>query len=220
MSAPRRALVLDDLAASRRWLRAALEQAYPGIIVLEADCLAAAESMLVPPPDLALIDLGLPDGSGVQMIEKLSASGATLCVVATIFDDDAHLFPALRAGAQGYVLKDMPPAELVDMLRGIADGQPPLSSSIARRLLRHFGPTLVSAAAPDVEAEKLTQREKSVLQLIGKGLTVVQAASALDLSRHTCAGYVKDIYRKLRVSSRAEAALAATRMGLVGREAR
>lgn len=208
--------------ASRRWLRAALEQAYPGIEVIEAASLADADARLAPPcaaVDLALIDLGLPDGSGVRMIEQLCATGSTLCVVATIFDDDAHLFPALRAGAQGYVLKDMSQQDLATMLLGIAEGQPPLSPSIARRLLRHFGPT-VPAAAPEAGTDKLTEREKSVLQLIGKGLTVIEAASALDLSRHTCAGYVKDIYRKLRVSSRAEAALAATRMGLVGREAR
>lgn len=217
MSAPASALVVDDLVPSRRWLRAALGQAYPGIAVREASNVAEAMALLDPPPDLALVDLGLPDGSGVQVIERL-AGGSTLCVVATVFDDDAHLFPALRAGAQGYVLKDMSHDELAQRLRGIAEGQPPLSASIARRLLRHFGPGL---AAPQAEPEAtLTEREKSVLQLIGKGLTVAEAAAALSLSRNTCAGYVKEIYRKLRVSSRAEAALAATRMGLVGTDAR
>lgn len=217
MSAPRRALVLDDLAATRDWLAAALDQAFPGIGIDQAGSLAEAGAALADPPDLALVDLGLPDGSGVQFIERLRASGAaTLCVVATVFDDDAHLFPALRAGAHGYVLKDQSRLDLADMLQGIADGRPPLSPSIARRLLRHFGP-LPAPAEP--ETERLTQREKDVLRLIGKGLTVNEAASALELSRHTCAGYVKDIYRKLRVTSRAEATLAATRMGLVGRDA-
>ncbi len=218
MSVPVSALVVDDLAASRRWLRAALAQAYPGIEVREAASVAEALAQIAPPPGIALIDLGLPDGSGLQVIERL-AGGQTLCVVATVFDDDAHLFPALRAGAQGYVLKDMAHEDLAEMLRGIAAGQPPLSASIARRLLRHFGPALASAPA-EQDAAALTEREKSVLQLIGKGFTVAEAAAALSLSRNTCAGYVKDIYRKLRVSSRAEAALAATRMGLVGPDAR
>lgn len=218
MSAPRTALVLDDLAASRRWLCAALRQAYPQIAIVEAGSLAEAGAM-IGAPDLALIDLGLPDGSGVRMIEKLSA-GRTLCVVATVFDDDAHLFPALRAGAQGYVLKDQSQQDLAAMLLGIADGQPPLSPSIARRLLRHFGPVGPPPAADESgDLDRLTRREKGVLQLIGKGLTVAEAAAALELSRNTCAGYVKDIYRKLRVSSRAEAALAATRLGLVDRDA-
>jgi len=217
VSALQRALILDDLAASRRWLRAALEQAHPGIEIAEAASLAEAAGCIEPAPELALIDLGLGDGSGVSMIERLAAKG-TLCIVATIFDDDAHLFPALRAGAQGYVLKDMPQDELVEGLRRIEDGQPPLSPSIARRLLRHFGPSLPAPA--EHESERLTEREKSVLQLIGKGLTVSEAAQTLSLTRNTCAGYVKDIYRKLRVSSRAEATLAATRLGLVGRDAR
>lgn len=222
MTGPRLALVLDDLAASRVWLRTALEQAYPGIRVLQAGSLAEAGAVLDETPDLALIDLGLPDGSGVQMIERLAAGGATLCIVATVFDDDAHLFPALRAGAQGYVLKDQSHEDLASMLLGIAEGQPPLSPSIARRLLRHFGPLPAAPAGPTAEdaGERLTEREKQVLQLIGKGLTVAEAAAALALTRNTCAGYVKDIYRKLRVSSRAEATLAATRLGLVGRDAR
>jgi DNA-binding NarL/FixJ family response regulator len=219
MSSPRRALVLDELAASRAWLRAAVEQAFPGILVVEADSLRQAQTVLTPTPDLALIDLGLPDGSGIELIERLRAEDAgTLCVVATVFDDDAHLFPALHAGAQGYVLKDLSHEDLAAMLRGIVQGQPPLSASIARRLLRHFGPVAVVDARVDDDCETLTAREKDVLQLIGKGLTVAEAAAALVLSRHTCAGYVKDIYRKLRVGSRAEAALAATRLGLVGRE--
>lgn len=216
MSLPTRALVLDDLAASRAWLRGAVEQAFPGIDLVEAASLAQARAQMPPAPELALIDLGLPDGSGIELIEQLRAGGPCLCVVATVFDDDAHLFPALRAGARGYVLKDLSQQDLAAMLRGIADGQPPLSPSIARRLLRHFGPV---ATQPSVEPVHLTAREKDVLQLIGKGLTVAEAASALSLSRHTCAGYVKDIYRKLSVGSRAEAALAATRLGLVGPDA-
>jgi DNA-binding NarL/FixJ family response regulator len=138
-------------------------------------------------------------------------------VVATVFDDDAHLFPALRAGAQGYVLKDQSREQLADMLRGIVAGQPPLSPSIARRLLRQFRTVADVAAAP---AESLTAREREVLGLIGKGLTVPATAQALGISRHTCVGYVKEIYRKLEVGSRAEATLAASRLGLVDAQAR
>src|SRR5690606_8526461 len=127
------------------------------------------------------------------------------CVVATVFDDDAHLFPALRAGAQGYVLKDRDRATLADMLRGIVSGQPPLSSSIARRLLRHFQPM----PAEPQDGVPLTPRETEVLQLTAKGLTLNEVAQALQLSRHTVSGYLKDIYRKLSVGTRAEAALEA-----------
>lgn len=213
MTTPTSALVVDDLAGSRDWLQRALQLAFPGIVVTQAATLAEALQCIAQPPPLALIDLGLPDGSGVQLIEALRAKAApTLCVVATVFDDDAHLFPALRAGAEGYVLKDQSHEALAEMLRGIAAGQPPLSPSIARRLLRHFQPA--PAAAVD-EAEALTGRETDVLRLIAKGLTVGEAAGLLDLSRHTVAGYLKTIYRKLSVNSRAEAALEATRRGLV-----
>lgn len=203
------ALVVDDLASSRDWLARALNLAFPEICITQAGSLAEALHCEVPP--LALIDLGLPDGSGVSLIERLHPQG-TLCVVATVFDDDAHLFPALRAGAQGYVLKDQTPEALAVMLSGIAEGQPPLSPSIARRLLRHFQPISISS----VETA-LTAREIDVLRLIAKGLTVVESAELLVLSRHTVAGYLKDIYRKLAVTSRAEATLEAARLGLVPR---
>ena len=210
MSGFARALVVDDLASSRDWLARAAALAFPGIAVTPAASLAEALAACEPPPPLALVDLGLPDGSGVALIERLHPLG-TLCVVATVFDDDAHLFPALHAGAQGYVLKDQTPESLAAMLAGIAAGQPPLSPSIARRLLRHFQP-----AAPAQAAEPaLTARESDVLRLIAKGLSVAEVACMLELSRHTVAGYLKDIYRKLSVGSRAEAALEAMRRGLV-----
>lgn len=218
-----RVLVLDDLAASRAWLSAAAKAAFPAAAVVEAGTVAQALGLLQPAPDLALVDLGLPDGSGIEVIAALRGAGAaTVCVVATVFDDDAHLFPALRAGAQGYVLKDQSREPLAAMLLGIVDGQPPLSPSIARRLLRQFqaAPPAAAGAPGEDDQEALTAREREVLGLIGKGLTVPAVAQALGLSRHTCAGYVKDIYRKLQVGSRAEATLAATRLGLVGRDAR
>lgn len=200
------ALVVDDLAPSRDWLAQALQLAYPGIAVARAATLRAALALADPAPPIALIDLGLPDGSGVQLIEKLGPAG-TLCIVATVFDDDAHLFPALRAGAQGYLLKDQPPQAIAAALAGIAQGQPPLSPSIARRLLKHFQPVQ--------EEPPLRPREIDVLRLTAKGLTLAEVAEVLQLSRHTVSGYLKDIYRKLSVTNRAEAALEAARRGLV-----
>ena len=205
-----RALVVDDLESSRDWLSRALAKAFPGIQIAVAASLAEAQMHVDASPPLALIDLGLPDGSGIRLIEKLHPQG-TLCIVATVFDDDAHLFPALHAGAQGYVLKDQSTENLAEMLNGIAAGQPPLSPSIARRLLRHFQP-----AEPDISEPALTARETDVLRLIAKGHTVAEVGGLLGLSRHTAAGYLKDVYRKLSVSSRAEATLVATRRGLVG----
>ena len=211
MNAYSRALIVDDLPSSRDWLARALHLAFPGIAIAHAASLTEASHLIEPAPPLALIDLGLPDGSGVQLIERLHKH--TLCIVATVIDDDAHLFPALRAGAQGYVLKDQTPDALADMLRGIAAGQPPLSPSIARRLLRHFT-AAPKPALPLIDSD-LTPRETDVLRLTAKGLTRQEVAQMLQLSTHTVAGYLKDIYRKLSIGNRAEATLEAARRGLV-----
>ena len=204
-------LIVDDHPDALAWLSAATTNAFADIEILEAYDLRSALTLITnTPPDLAIIDLGLPDGSGVELIEYLNREHPqTYKIVATVFGDDKHLFDALRAGAQGYVLKDETPTEMSKMLTGIAAGQPPLSASIARRLLNHFN---VHADAPKV---KLTDREKEVLTLLAKGYTVKRVAELLHITRNTAAGYVKDIYRKLNVSNRAEATLAASRQGLV-----
>lgn len=209
---PRSALILDDLPACIAWLRQALERAFPGIVIATAASLAEARSRLaeLPALDLALVDLGLPDGDGTTLIPRIRQQRPeVVTVVTTVFDDDAHLFPALSAGAAGYLLKDEAVDALAQRLRGIVEGQPPLSPSIARRLLRHFQPP------PAPATQSLSPRESEVLRLIAKGYSVPEAAELLGLTKHTVAGYVKDIYRKLDVGSRAEATLEASRRGLI-----
>ena len=214
-SAPQSALIVEDLPSASAWLAAALADAFPGIATREAPDLAAARAAIAAagPPDLAIVDLGLPDGSGVDLIRHLTRTApATQCVVATIFNDDVHLFPALRAGAAGYLLKDQPRERIVSALRGIVAGEPPLSPAIARRLLQMFAPAEVADDQP------LTPRERECLMLIAKGLKVADVAVQLGVTRNTAATYVKSIYRKLDVSSRAEAALEAVRLGLAKAE--
>lgn len=205
-------LIVEDLAENRHWLTQTLEQGFPGMVVHCTASVAEARAWLAHhAPDIALIDLGLPDGSGIELIELLNQrSPQTLSIVATIYDDDAHLFPALRAGARGYILKDQGREEAARLLQGIAAGQPPLSPSIARKILASF-----LTATPKLEYPTLTPRESEVLRLISKGMTLTETAKLLQLSRHTVDGYVKEIYRKLNVSSRAEAALTAHTLGLV-----
>lgn len=226
MSAPDPILLVEDLAHCRAWLVQALQAAFPQARIETADSVAAGLAALVSAPRLAVVDLGLPDGSGMKVIEALHQRLPDChVVVSSVFDDDAHLFGALRAGATGYVLKDEPVDALASMLRGIVAGQPPLSASIARRLLRHFSaprpavawPAIPPAADSSAEeaAESLTQRETEVLKLSAKGYSGPQIAELLSISRHTVSGYLKDIYRKLRISSRAEATLEAARRGYV-----
>lgn len=204
-------LVVDDHADARRWLVQALQDAFPGILINDAHDLASAHAAItVQHPDIAVIDLGLPDGSGVELIRALHHEESPCYkIVSTMFGDDGHLFEALRAGAEGYVLKDEARSQLADLLRGIVDDQPPLSASIARRLLHHFHEPV------DEEIVRLTEREHEVLTLIAKGYTVKKVAGLLDISVNTTAGYVKNIYRKLNISSRAEATLEASRLGLI-----
>lgn len=214
---PEQVLIVDDHAGARRWLSESVARAFPSAHCSVAATLAegrlAAQRQAF---DLALLDLNLPDGSGLQLMAPLRMrQPAVLCVVATIYDDDEHLFEALRQGAAGYVLKEQSREQLADMLRGLVAGQPPLSPAIARRLMRQFSQAApLSPPRADAALPTLTPRERETLGLIGKGYSVAQAASALDISNHTAHDHVRNIYRKLAIGSRAEAALVARELGL------
>lgn len=209
---PRQALVVDDDPQARAWLRGALDEAFTGIRISEATGVIAAFKHLEQQPcDLLLLDIGLPDGSGLKVLEWLrTQTQKPVCIISTVFDDDQHLFYGLCLGAQGYVLKDESWDAMAGMLRDLLDGRPPLSPSVARRMLDHF-----HASPPPVEVKALSAREKEILQLIAKGCSVTRVAELVQLSRFTVQDHVKSIYQKLEVSSRAEALMLATRLGLV-----
>ena len=209
------ALIVEDIPETRTWMGRILALAFPGIAVRAAATLEGARRLLDDPLDLALIDLNLPDGFGAEFIVEVKGRfPAAVCVVATTFDDDEHLFPSLQAGADGYLLKDMTVEQIQNLLLGIQRGIPPLSPAVAQRLLGHF-----RAPLPTVPSRpELTPREQETLALIAKGLSIKEAAAILDLSQHTVGGYVKEIYRKLGIGSRAEAALEASRMGLFAKD--
>jgi DNA-binding NarL/FixJ family response regulator len=190
---------------------------------------------------LILVDLELPDGNGVDLLAELAHYPATK-IVTTLYSDDEHLFPALQRGADGYLLKEDRFEVLVEELQKIVRGQPPLSPAIARRLLTHFRagsagsgtsfgaaagnhvaplsglsssrPMPLANSAP-VAQDRLTPRESEVLTYISKGLTIKEIASLMGIKWFTVNDHIKAIYRKLNVSSRAEAAVLASRQGLV-----
>lgn len=207
-------LVVEDIPATRLWLGEALARAFPGISIESAGSRTAALDLVARRSfEVALVDLDLPDGSGLDVIAALRRhSPGAAAVVTTIFDDDAHVFPAMQAGAQGYLLKEQPRAQFIAGLQGILQGSPPLSPAIARRMIAHFNAAGRPGADPEIA---LTPRETEVLRLVAKGYTQPEIAGHLGLSRHTVVDHVKSLYRKLNVSSRAEAALEATRRGLV-----
>ncbi|WP_295641960.1 response regulator transcription factor [uncultured Methylibium sp.] len=193
-----------------------------------------------PPPGsepfkLVLVDLELPDGNGLELLTEMAGHGATK-IVTTLYSDDDHLFPALQCGADGYLLKEDRFEVLVEELQKIVRGQPPLSPAIARRLLSHFrlsdsGSMPLDAPiapgdfqparsiAPPVYAEpdheRLTPRETEVLTYLSKGFTIKEIAGLMGIKWFTVNDHIKAIYRKLNVSSRAEAAVLASKQGLV-----
>jgi len=211
-------LLLEDLPEIRAWLKVLIQQVFPDAQISESarvhDALGLVSALKF---DLALVDLGLPDGSGVDVVSALREQQPDCqSVVVTIHDDDEHLFPALQAGAFGYVLKEQARELIAEQLSRMSQGEPPLSPSIARRVIAYFA----AQAKPQKDTiphVQLTDRENEVLLRVAKGFTLPEIGVQLNLSRHTIADYVKQIYRKLNVSSRAEAALEAQRLGLFGR---
>ena len=211
-------LIIEDHLETRGWLSRIVTDTFPETVVDEAGTLEQArEQVSANIYNLALVDLSLPDGSGIRLLEELQhRCPDTFLVVTTIFDDDQHLFDSLRAGASGYLLKDQPARVIAEALAGIASGKPPLTPAIARRILRHF-------QQPEVRSDprpSLSDRELEVLALLAKGMARNDIARLLDISANTAAGHIKSIYRKLNVSGRAEATLEAVQMGLIPQQQR
>ena len=217
MAADRQILVVEDLVPLRAALAARAMAIFGVSRIGEAGSLAEARAWLaaerdIDVPLIALIDLGLPDGSGDQLIKQLSADSNAACIVTTVFEDDGNVMRALGAGAQGYLVKSEDMAVIEERLRGLERGEVAVSPQIARRLLERF--RVVQPALEEAEVA-LTQRETDVLRVIGRGLTIPEAAHALEIGAHTVGTHVKNIYRKLNIASRAEAAIEAARRGLV-----
>ncbi|MCC5809099.1 MAG: response regulator transcription factor [Ectothiorhodospiraceae bacterium] len=216
----RNVLVLEDHPDTRGWLCLITEQAMGPVAITEAATLEQARHALTRRHfNLALVDISLPDGSGISLIQEMRQSTPeTFIVVVSIFDDDEHLFQALHAGASGYLLKDQADSKLVEQLKGIANGSPPLSPGIARRILRHFQdnpPESQSAESAQTASHLLSEREIEVLGLLAKGMNRGDIGRLLGISVNTAAVHVKSIYRKLNVSGRAEATLEAINLGIV-----
>jgi two-component system nitrate/nitrite response regulator NarL len=242
-------LIVEDNPVARSFLCRVVRESFSDTLVItEAGDLEAARRVLGlrgPPVDhvssepfkLALVDLELPDGNGMELLSELAQYPATK-IVTTLYSDDDHLFPALQCGADGYLLKEDRFEVLVEELQKIVRGQPPLSPAIARRLLGHFrqGPGGVApsneplapsgfqssrAAQPErtpvapLDHERLTPRESEVLTYLSKGFTIKEIASLMNIKWFTVNDHIKSIYKKLNVSSRAEAAVLASKQGLV-----
>ncbi|MBV7536349.1 response regulator transcription factor [Duganella sp. sic0402] len=172
-----------------------------------------------PPADVLLVDLGLPDGSGIEVIRAAAQLWPSCNImVSTNFGDETHVMRSIEAGAAGYLLKDSSPSKMSDEIRSLAKGGSPISPIIARQVLARFRntPTEPAASPPDEHAPPLlSQREKEVLDFITKGFTVHEIANLMQLSHFTVRTFVRRIYSKLKVTSKAEAIYEARTQGLL-----
>ena len=206
-----RVLLADDHAVVRQGLRTFLDLQDDIEVVAEAgDGEVAVDAARRTDPDVILLDLVMPRLDGVGALKRLRDTRARV-IVLTSFGDDDKLFAALRAGAAGYLLKDVEPAELLQAIRTVHDGNTPLSPTVATRIVEEIA---AGGGAP-AQVDDLTPRERDVLVLIAKGRSNKAIALELGVAEKTVKTHVSHILGKLDLTDRTQAALYAVRHGLV-----
>src|SRR5262245_38704064 len=209
-------IVEDDPAFLNRFCKIVTAHANFELFAAVANGTAARESLARGAPDVLLIDLGLPDVSGTQIIRETALHHPeTDIMVVTVFGDEEHVLASIEAGATGYLLKDSLPEEFIDVIKELRAGGSPISPIIARQLLKKLRPASSPGQVPTSNLSELSARESEVLSFIAKGFSFAEIAKLLEISPHTVTTYVKKIYQKLAVHSRGEAVYEATRMGLI-----
>jgi DNA-binding NarL/FixJ family response regulator len=210
--------LLDDHEIVRTGLRSLFETADDFLVVGEA---ATAEEALsrIPPtrPDVAILDVRLPDGSGIEVCREIRSSWPEIaCVMLTSYADDEALFAAIMAGAVGYVLKQVGADSLLDDIRRVADGQSLLDPALTERVLERIG----SRSVDDPRMASLTAQERKILDLVADGQTNRQIAATLFLAEKTVKNYVSNLLAKLGMERRTQAASYATRVAERAAQAR
>ena len=212
-----RLLLVDDQALFREGLHTLLSLHEDLEVVGEAgnglEALAAADALR---PDVVLMDLRMPVLDGVAATRRLlAAHPTTRVIVVTTFDDDELVFDGLRAGAVGYLLKDVSSDKLVEAIRAAARGESFLQPSIAAKVLAEFNRLERSAAPPPPLAEPLSERELEILRLLAAGDSNKEIAAALFIAEGTVKNHVTNILGKLDARDRTQAALRARELGLI-----
>lgn len=215
-----RILLIEDDAPVRERLAAIIIGWSGGNLIAACGNLAEATSVIKDQPiDLLITDLNLPDGHGVQAIRMLRTNqpGAEAIVI-SVLADDRNVIEAIEAGATGYLLKDSDPIDIVDAITELLAGRSPISSTIARTIVRRLGGgrgEAKSDAIPADTGQSLTPREMDILWGIAKGFTYGELAERLEISKQTVPVHIKHIYRKLQANNRSEAVYEASRRGLI-----
>jgi len=152
--------------------------------------------------DIYWLDINLPDGTGIELVKEIrKRNPEALCLMCTLHNDDQHVFDALEAGANGYILKNTPAAKMLECIGDLLAGGAPMSPYIATKVIRSFHKTT------GIEFEALTERENEVLEGLSKGLLYKEIARHYEISRETVKKHIGNIYRKLHVQNRTEAVL-------------
>lgn len=214
-------IVEDEPEFLRRFSDAVLSDPRMRLIGAVSDGQSALAMLAAVRPDVVLVDLGLPDISGVEVIREAARRHPEADIlVITIFGDDEHVLASIEAGAIGYLLKDSAMDHITPAILEVHEGGSPISPTIARRVLTRFRVQAPAAgAAPDAaeatSPSPLSARETDILRLVAKGFSFSEVGSHLGISGHTVVTHVKRIYRKLAVHSRGEAVYEASQMGLL-----
>ncbi|WP_180087279.1 response regulator transcription factor [Acinetobacter sp. YH12226] len=215
-------LIVEDEYVIQRRLKIILTNlGYNEDVLLFANTVKEAYSIVQQQPiALALVDLGLPDGSGISIIEKIREQDAqALILVVSAWSTQDSLFRAIQAGATGYVLKERDDVEVALAIRSILRGGAPIDPFVAREILKQISIPIISGTVeqnrPAADQETLTQREQEILSLVAQGLSNREIAEQLCVSRYTVESHIKHIYRKLSVSKRTKAVSTARHLGIL-----
>ncbi len=207
-------LIADDHPLFRKGMRSLLESFSEFQVVGEtATGKEAVETAVALQPDVVLMDLQMPDGTGLTATRELRKISPNVRVlVVTLFEDDESLFTALQAGAHGYILKDVEEEEMIRAIKSVGNGQAIFSPAIASRLMDYFATT--KTQLPREIFPDLTDREREILTLISRGESNAAIAETLTISVKTVRNHVSNIFNKLQVADRAQAAIRARDAGL------
>jgi DNA-binding NarL/FixJ family response regulator len=212
-----RVVIADDQALVRSGFRLIVEGRPDLEVVGEADDGEAAVALVRElEPDVILLDIRMPNLDGIEATKQIVASGSsTRILVLTTFDLDEYVYGAVRAGASGFLLKDVRPGELVDAIRVVAGGNALLGPTAVERLIRRFSTPIDPNPADAAAVGSLTGRETETLRLLAGGLSNAEIAATLVVSETTVKTHVSNLFRKLRVRDRVQAVIAAYDAGLV-----